>query len=172
MRAIKLATLTFALLALTACGKSGAPAEPAANAVSSAAPSEAAAPAALTPDQKKALLAELPVAYQNADLDNGQAKFAICKSCHSVTSGGGNMTGPNLFGVFGRKSGTAPGFTYSDGMKSLGVIWDADKISQWIANPRALVAGTKMTYIGMENPKDRIDVVAYLKTVTTAAPAS
>jgi cytochrome c2 len=31
-----------------------------------------------------------------------------------------------------------------------------------------MVPGTKMTYLGMENPKDRIDVVAYLKLVTTA----
>jgi cytochrome c len=53
-------------------------------------------------------------------------------------------------------------------MKALGVTWDAPTIDKWISNPRAMNPGTKMTYLGMENPKDRIDVVAYLKVVTTA----
>jgi cytochrome c len=159
----------LAMLALAACGKSSTQPPPAA---APEATSEAAAPPALTDAQKKTLLAGLPAAYQSADLDNGQAKFAICKTCHTVAKGGGVMTGPNLFGVFGRKAGTSPGFAYSDGMKTLGITWDADKISQWIANPRALVSGTKMTYIGLENAKDRTDVVAYLKTVTSAPAAS
>jgi cytochrome c len=154
---------------MAACSKPSAPAESTVSA-----PETAPAPSAppLTAAQKKTLLAELPPAYQSADLDNGEAKFAICKTCHTAAQGGGNMTGPNLYGVFGRKAGTAPGFAYSDGLRALGVTWDADKISQWIANPRAMVSGTKMTYIGMQNPKDRTDVVAYLKTVSSPPPAS
>jgi cytochrome c len=163
MRATILAGL--ALLALAACSK---PAAPSGEIAAPAA--ETAAPPVLTDAQKKTLLAELPAPYQTADLDNGQARFAICKTCHTVVQGGGVMTGPNLYGVFGRKAGTSPGFAYSDGLKALGITWDADKISQWIANPRAMVAGTKMTYIGMENPKDRTDLVAYLKTVTSPPP--
>ena len=159
----------LALLALMACGKSST--QPASTAAPEAT-SEASAPPTLTDAQKKALLADLPAAYQSADLDNGQAKFAICKTCHTVAQGAGAMTGPNLYGLFGRKAGTSPGFAYSDGLKALGVTWDADKISQWIANPRAMVSGTKMTYIGLENAKDRSDVVAYLKTVTSPPPAS
>jgi cytochrome c len=157
------------LALLAACGKPSTPAEQPPSAPSAESSSETAAAPALTDAQKKTFLAKLPAAYQGADLDNGQAKFAICKTCHTVVQGGGNMTGPNLWGVFGRKAGTSPGFAYSDGMKSLGVVWDADKISQWVANPRAMVSGTKMTYIGMENAKDRVDVVAYLKTVTSPA---
>ncbi|HEY2179761.1 MAG TPA: cytochrome c family protein [Caulobacteraceae bacterium] len=159
----------LALLALAACSK---PAAPSGEAVApSAAPSEA-APPVLTDAQKKTLLAELPAAYQSADLANGEAKFAICKTCHTVVQGGGVMTGPNLFGIFGRKAGTSPGFAYSDGLKTLGITWDADRINQWIANPRAMVPVTKMTYIGMENPKDRTDLVAYLKTVTSPTPSA
>ncbi|MGH7024773.1 MAG: c-type cytochrome [Caulobacteraceae bacterium] len=159
----------FALLA--ACSRPSAPSKES-NAVSAESESAPAPPPTLTDAQKKTLLAELPPAYQNADLDNGQAKFAICKTCHNVTQGSGNMTGPNLYGVFGRKAGTEPGFRYSDGMKALGVTWGADEIDKWISNPRAMVPRTKMTYIGLENPKDRIDVVAYLKTVTSPPPTA
>jgi cytochrome c len=160
-------TMMLALALLAACSKPQPPAETG----NVAAPAAEAPPPSLTATQKKALLAELPAAYQSADLDNGQTKFAICKTCHTTAKGGENMTGPNLWGIFGRKAGTGSGFSYSDGLKSLGITWDADRIDHWIENPRADVSGTKMTYIGMASAKDRVDVVAYLKTVTSPAPA-
>ncbi len=56
----------------------------------------------------------------------------------------------------------------SDGVKASGIVWDADKINQWIKGPSAMIPGTKMTYLGMSDAKDRTDVVAYLKVATTA----
>lgn len=149
---LTLPTLLTAL-ALAACGKSPASHE------ATAAPAIDAG--------KAALLATLPAAYQHADLDNGEAKVALCKSCHSLETGGGNGVGPNLHGVFGRKAGSLAGFSYSDGLKATGIVWDAGAIDRWIANPRAVVPATKMTYIGMEDAKDRADVVAYLKVKTS-----
>jgi cytochrome c len=125
------------------------------------------APPAPTDAQKKKALAALPAAYQGADLANGEAKFALCKSCHTTAPAGPDMTGPNLNGVFGRRAGTKPGFAYSDALKVSKITWDAAGIDKWIANPRADIPGTKMTYLGMENPKDRIDLIAYLKLATT-----
>jgi cytochrome c len=127
-----------------------------------------ASPAVPSSPEQQAILASLPAPYRNADLYNGQAKFALCKSCHTVTPGAGAAFGPNLWGVFGRKSGAAPGYAYSEGLKRLGVAWTAPTLDAWIANPRAIVPGTKMAYAGLEDPRDRIDVVAYLKTITTA----
>jgi cytochrome c len=167
---MRIALAVAAVLTLAACSKPAAPAGQEANAVSAEAPS-APAPPPLTDAQKKALLADLPAAYQGADLDSGQAKFAICKTCHNVAKGAGNMTGPDLYEVFGRKAGTAPGFVYSDGLKALGITWDAATLDKWITNPHAMVPGTKMTYIGMSDPKDRTDLIAYLKTVTSPPPA-
>lgn len=158
-------SITLAVL-LVACGKNAGGASQSASSTSEAV-SSAAAPAAPTDAQKKKALASLPAAYQNADLDNGQAKFALCKSCHTAARDGANMTGPNLYDVFGRRAGTLPGFAYSDALKVSKIVWSADTLDKWIQNPRADVAGTKMTYLGMENPKDRIDLIAYLKVVTT-----
>ncbi|HEV2362675.1 MAG TPA: cytochrome c family protein [Caulobacteraceae bacterium] len=159
--------LVALLAALGACSKGG-------NASENEVPSAAApppAPAPLTDAQKKAALASLPAAYQHADLDNGEAQLAVCKSCHTFAQGAGNMTGPNLWGVFGRKAGTEPGFAYSDGLKNSGIVWTADTIDKWIANPRAVAPATKMTYIGMPDPKNRTDLVAYLKVITSPPPA-
>ena len=168
---VSMMAVVAAAALLAACGKPATPSadQPASPTEPASAP--VAAPATLTDADKKAMLAELPAAYQTADLDNGQAKFALCKSCHTAIEGGGDMTGPNLFGVFGRKAGTKAGFNYSDPMKASGITWDADKLNAWITSPRTLVPGTKMTYIGMSDPKDRTDLIAYLR-VSTAAPGS
>jgi cytochrome c len=121
--------------------------------------------------EQRAILATLPAPYSTADLYNGQAKFAVCKSCHTVGPGAGAAFGPDLWNVFGRKSGAAPGYAYSAGLRRLAVTWTAPALDAWIADPRAIVPGTRMAYAGMEDPRDRIDVVAYLKTVTTPSRA-
>ncbi len=148
---------------LAACGKSQT-----ASTSGSGEAAPAAAPAEPTPEQAKALIATLPAPYNAADLDNGKHKFAQCLSCHTTAQGGPNMTGPNLWGVFGRKAGSRDGFAYSDGLKAAGWTWDAAQLDKWITDPRADIAGTKMTFFGIKDPKDRVDVIAYLKSETTA----
>ena len=132
--------------------------------------STAAAPAPLTPDQVKTVVASLPAPFNSGDIVAGRAKFTQCAACHTTAQGGPNMTGPNLYGIFGRKAGTQDGFAYSDPLKAAGWTWDAPQIDKWITNPRALLPGTKMTFVGLSDPKDRIDVIAYLKSATSPAP--
>jgi cytochrome c len=127
-------------------------------------------PAQLSDDEKKALLAKLPAPYNAADLANGESKFALCSTCHTLAKGGPNMTGPNLNGVFGRKAGVTPGFTYSDGLKATGWSWDAAHVDTWITDPKVAVPGTKMTFVGLKDPKDRTDVIAYLMIETGFKP--
>jgi cytochrome c len=167
MRTTSVLAFTAAALALAGCGPSGGSSAGNSTATTSAPP--AAAPT-LTDAQKKALVAQLPAAYQAADLSNGEAKFALCRACHTTSPGGDDMTGPNLWGIFGRKAGSKASFTYSDDLKNAGWTWDADRINQWITNPRAMLAGTKMTFVGMPDANDRRDVIAFLKVQTSPAP--
>jgi cytochrome c len=152
-------------LGLTAIGLDGC-SQPRATGNSS--PPQAPSPPATA--EQQAILATLPAPYRYADLYDGQAKFAACKVCHTVARGAGAAYGPNLWGVFGRRSGTAPGFAYSNGLTRLDVTWTPQTLDAWIANPRAIVPGTRMAYAGLESRRGRVDVVAYLKTVTTPAP--
>lgn len=163
----RLAIIASAAAALAACGQ---PSANTASPNSAAAPAPAAGPESETDAQKKALIAELPPAYANADLSNGEAKFAVCRACHTLNEGGEDMTGPNLWGIFGRKAGSKPGFTYSDDMKNAGWVWDAPRINTWITNPHAVLPGTKMTFIGMPDANDRRDVIAFLKVETSPPP--
>jgi len=105
-----------------------------------------------------------------ADVAAGQAVFAKCQSCHSLTANG---TGPNLTGVVGRKPGTEAGFSYSPGMQAFGAkqpVWDYDHLYEFLKNPQAYVQGTKMTFVGLKKPEDRINVIAYLHTQGASLP--
>ncbi len=166
MRHLGLTITAFALAAgLSACGKPQ-------SAVPAGDTSSSAAPAAAEPSDadKKALLAKLPAPYNTADLDNGAGKFALCASCHTLTKDGPNMTGPNLYGLFGRKSASVPKFAYSDSMKAAAWTWDTAHLDTWIADPKAMLPGTKMTFPGLKDAKDRTDVIAYLMTETGFQP--
>lgn len=119
-----------------------------------------------TAAEKAAVLASLPAPYNTADIDNGKAKFAMCRSCHTIVEGGANLTGPNLHGVFGRKAGALETYKYSEAVRNAGFVWDAEHLDKWLAEPRTFLPGTKMTFAGLKDEKDRIDLIAFLKVET------
>jgi cytochrome c len=102
-------------------------------------------------------------AYAEGDAAAGEKIFAHCAPCHS-TKPGENKLGPPLAGVFGRKSGTEPGYNYSSAMKAQNVTWDEASLDAWLQGPGKFVRGTKMIY-SVPDEKDRQDVIAYLKTL-------
>jgi cytochrome c len=97
------------------------------------------------------------------DAAAGEHVFARCVACHSAKAGESKI-GPSLAGVFGRKSGTAPGYNYSPALKAAGITWDDQELDKYLANPPADIHGTKMV-IGVPNAEDRQNVIAYLKTL-------
>ena len=161
---LTIAAVALATAALSACNKS---ANQPAGGVS--APSGPVGTLLSDEDAKKAQ-ASLPAPYNTADLANGQAKFAFCSACHTITPGGPNMTGPNLHGVVGRKAGAEPNFNYSDAVKNAGFTWDAAHLDRWLSGPQAMLQGTKMTFPGLKDPKDRTDVIAYLMVNSAPKP--
>jgi cytochrome c len=99
--------------------------------------------------------------------------FAKCKSCHSAEQGGPNGTGPDLWGVEGRKPGSHGGFAYSAAMTEFGgkqPVWDYEHIYEFVKNPQKYIPGTKMTFVGLKQPQDRINVIAYLHSMGGTLP--
>lgn len=122
-------------------------------------------------------VAEAPIDWGTvlpvADIKAGEAVFAKCKSCHTIDAGGANGTGPNLHGTLGKKPGTHPGFAYSAGMIEEGnraKIWSYEEISEFLKAPQKHVPGTKMTFVGLKKPEDRIAVIAYLHSQGSTLP--
>jgi cytochrome c len=155
-----------ALLLLGACHK--------ADTASTAATDDSAfaEPPELTAAQKARILATFPAPYNTADLDAGEKQFNKCRSCHTIAAGKMNMTGPHLYGVFGRHAATAEGYTYSDAMKAHDVVWDFDTLDVYLKSPQTVVKGTKMGFMGIQNDTDRHNLIAYLKAETTPGLAS
>lgn len=165
---IRPALTALVALALAGCGQgSDSSSAPAAESGRSAPPAAAPAP---TMAEKAALLAALPAPWNQADLDNGRRVFARCRSCHTITEGGPNMTGPNLHGVFGRQAGAVAGFNYSAAVTEAGFAWDGERLDHWLENPRTFLKGTKMSFAGIPDPTDRRDVIAFLKVETGYTP--
>ena len=104
-------------------------------------------------------------AFAAGDSSAGAGVFDRCSICHSGKKGAPNRTGPNLFGVVGRKAGTYPGFTYSPAMKSAGFVWTPAKLNDYLASPQKAVPGNTMPFNGIADPKQRADLVAYLATL-------
>lgn len=90
--------------------------------------------------------------------NRGKALYQACMGCHSLDE---DEVGPRHRGVVGRVAGTVPGYAYSPALKSSHITWDLDTLDRWLANPQALVPGTKM-YFAMRSAQDRADVIAYL----------
>lgn len=100
-----------------------------------------------------------------ADADKGKKVFAKCKACHEVATPN-NKVGPSLKGVFGRKAGSLEGFAYSDAMKNSGIVWGEDTLKPYLADPKAVVPGTKMSFAGLKKEEDVEDVIDYLEEAT------
>jgi cytochrome c len=99
------------------------------------------------------------------DAKRGAQVFQACMACHSVAEGE-HLTGPSLAHVWNHKAGTTAGFQrYSDAMKRADVVWNEATLDKWLANPEAFVPGTSMTFAGLKQQKDRLDVAAYLRAV-------
>jgi cytochrome c len=97
------------------------------------------------------------------DPARGETIYRKCQGCHSIDR---NRVGPKHLGLFGRPAGSVPDFDYSAAMKNSGIVWNEQTLDRFLADPRGVVPGTKMTYAGIKNAQDRADLIAYLKQAT------
>ena len=93
------------------------------------------------------------------DVAHGEELYQGCQDCHSMDT---NDVGPKHRGVFGRKAGSVADYSYSPALRNANIFWTESNLDQWLTDPQKFVPGAKM-YFHLENPKDRADVIEYLK---------
>lgn len=107
------------------------------------------------------------------DIEAGKQVAVKCQQCHTF-EGTGALQGPPLYGVIGRPIATVAGFSYSQGENGLagraGQVWDYEHFDHFIEAPRKYASGTAMNFVGIKKQKDRSDLMAYLRTLTSGTP--
>jgi cytochrome c len=126
---------------------------------STAAPSDA---AKAQDDSAKTAESETAAA---GDPAAGEKVFRKCKACHTAEKGGPNRVGPNLYGIVGQSTASVADFSYSSAMAEHGGTWTEARLDAYLADPKGVVPGTKMAFVGLQKEADRLDVIAYLKSL-------
>jgi cytochrome c len=136
-----------------------------------AAPAAAAAPTGGAPAPADAAAAGEPpvqtlLAAADAKRGEDDTRKLGCVACHTFNEGGKAGLGPNLYGIVGAPHGHMEGFAYSPALKSKSGPWTYDELFEWLKKPSAYAPGTKMSFAGIKDPKDRADVIAYLRSLS------
>jgi cytochrome c len=100
----------------------------------------------------------------SADVADGKTISTKCEQCHDLSKGGPNKIGPNLFGVVDRARAAHEGFAYSSAMKGKPGNWTYDELFKFIKAPGIDIPGTKMSFAGLRSEKDRINLIAFLRS--------
>jgi cytochrome c len=101
---------------------------------------------------------------QAQDAAAGKTSFNKCLPCHAIGEGAKNKVGPELNGLDGRHSGTAPDYSYSNANKNSGITWNKEQFLEYIKDPKAKIPGTKMTFPGIKDEKEAENLWAYLSS--------
>ena len=92
---------------------------------------------------------------------HGAEVYERCAACHSLEH---DRTGPRHCGLFGRRAGSVAGFEYSEAMRASGITWNEATLDRFLASPMKVVPGTSMGYAGVDDARDRHDLIAYLES--------
>ena len=101
-----------------------------------------------------------------AEVAAGEKVFKKCKACHAVGEGAKNKVGPQLNDLFGRVPGSTEGYKYSKAMVAYGdgKVWEEELLAAYLAAPKKVVKGTKMSFAGLKKEDDIANVIEYLET--------
>jgi len=128
-----------------------------------------AAPAAEGGGEAAVVVADIGTLLASADPAAGEAAARKCTGCHNFAQGAGNKQGPELYGVVGRPEGAHPDFAYSDALlahKANGDVWSYENLNAFLTSPKGYAPGTKMSFPGIKDDKERAGVIAYLATLS------
>ena len=104
--------------------------------------------------------------FASTSAADGAKVFKKCAACHSINQGGANKIGPALWGVLGRQVGSVADYKYSKAMAAYEKNWSFEEMDGFLLKPKEWIKGTKMSFAGLKNDKERAAVILYLNENT------
>ena len=104
--------------------------------------------------------------FASVNAADGEKVFKKCAACHSIAKGGKNKIGPALWGVLGRKAGSVSDYKYSKALAAHGKSWSFEEMNGFLLKPKEWIKGTKMSFAGLKNAKERAAVILYMNQNT------
>ncbi|WP_244604728.1 MULTISPECIES: ankyrin repeat domain-containing protein [Mesorhizobium] len=100
------------------------------------------------------------------DPTKGAAFFATtCAPCHVVRPKDNSTIGPNLWNVVGRDKASTSFERYSKTLLALDGTWTYEDLNVFLAGPTLTTPGVNMDFRGVPDEADRLNVIAYLRTL-------
>ena len=113
-------------------------------------------------------LGNIKALFTSTNATEGEKVFKKCAACHSIAENGGNKIGPALWGVLGRKAGSLSDYKYSKAMVAYGKPWLFEEMNGFLIKPKDWVKGTKMSFAGLKNAKERAAIILYMNENTNS----
>ena len=99
----------------------------------------------------------------SASLEKGEKIFKKCGSCHNYKKGSKSKIGPNLWDLINRPKASVSGFAYSKSLSEYGGKWTFEELNEFLYKPKEYISGTKMNFAGLNNVKDRANLILWLR---------
>lgn len=104
-------------------------------------------------------------ALAQTNVSRGEQLYVECAACHTFDNDTEEL-GPGLQGIFGRQAGALENYYYSPVLSDSGLVWTADTLNAFIADPQAAIPTNRMPYSGMPDAQDRADLIEYLMSAS------
>lgn len=102
-----------------------------------------------------------------ADLTAGDKAHIRCQQCHDFSKGGPDKIGPNLYAIVGAQHARAASYAYSPALVAMkDKVWGYDELDAFLKNPKGAIKGTKMSFAGLSKQTDRVNLIAYMRTLS------
>jgi len=102
--------------------------------------------------------------------DGAELYRVECSHCHGLSQNAATTVGPPLINIVKASAAAPAGFTYSEALQqaaTAGLVWDAERLGQFLAAPTAYIDGTTMAYQGLADVQDRNTLITWLAETPT-----
>ena len=105
-------------------------------------------------------------ALADCDPVPGKKLFRPCLACHTAAADSGHLSGPNLYGLIGRRLGGAEGYVYSEPFLATELVWDEETLAAYLADPQGFLPGSRMMFSGVSERADSDAIACYVRTLS------